>query len=43
VTRTYGTGAVANDIGRLTSIQNGDNYRYHFYDELGRVKAIVCV
>ncbi len=41
VTRTYGTGAVVNDIGRLTSVENGDNYRYYFYDELGRVKAIV--
>jgi len=44
VTRTYGTGAVANDIGRLTSVQNGDNYRYYVYDGLGRVKAVVsCV
>ena len=41
VTRTYGTGAVANDVGRLTSVQNGDNYRYYFYNKLGRVKAIV--
>ena len=41
MTRTYGTGAVANDVGRLTSVQNGDNYRYYFYNKLGRVKAIV--